>query len=51
MNDLADSVALANRTDALPEIARLLRLLRLLRDLQHPLTGDDLATQIDAFAS
>jgi len=48
MNDLADSVALANRTDALPEIARLLRLLR---DLQHPLTGDDLATQIDAFAS
>jgi CubicO group peptidase (beta-lactamase class C family) len=39
------SVALANRTDALPEVARLLS------DLQHPLTGDDLATDIDAFAA
>jgi D-alanyl-D-alanine carboxypeptidase len=39
------SVALANRTDALPEIARLLS------DLQYPLTGDDLTTEIDAFAA
>jgi D-alanyl-D-alanine carboxypeptidase len=39
------AVALANRTDALPEVARLLS------DLQHPHTGDDLATQIDAFAA
>lgn len=39
------SVALANHTDALPEIARLLC------DLQHPLTGDELAAQIDAFAA
>jgi D-alanyl-D-alanine carboxypeptidase len=39
------SVALANRTDALPEIARLLS------DFQYPLTGDDLATEIDAFAA
>jgi CubicO group peptidase (beta-lactamase class C family) len=39
------SVALANRTDALPEIARLLS------DLQHTLTGDDLTTEIDAFAA
>ncbi|HEY3955041.1 MAG TPA: serine hydrolase domain-containing protein [Streptosporangiaceae bacterium] len=39
------SVALANHTDALPEIARLLS------DLQHPLTGDELAAQIDAFAA
>jgi len=39
------SVALANRADALPEIARILS------DLQHPFTGDDLATQIDDFAA
>ena len=39
------AVALANRTDALPEVARLLS------DLQHAVTGDDLATQIDAFAA
>jgi D-alanyl-D-alanine carboxypeptidase len=39
------SFALANCTDALPEIANLLS------DLQHPFTGDDLATQIDAFAA
>ena len=39
------SVALANRTDALPEVARLLS------DLQYPLTGDDLTTEIDAFAA
>ena len=39
------SVALANRTDALPEIARLLS------DLQYPLTGDVLSAEIDAFAA
>jgi D-alanyl-D-alanine carboxypeptidase len=39
------AVALANRTDALPEVARLLS------DLQRPLTGDDLAMQLDAFAA
>jgi CubicO group peptidase (beta-lactamase class C family) len=39
------SVAVASHTDALPEIARLLS------DLQHPLTGDELAAQIDAFAA
>ena len=39
------SFALANRTDALPEIARILS------DLQHPFTGDDLTTRIDAFAA
>jgi D-alanyl-D-alanine carboxypeptidase len=39
------SVALANQTQALPEIARLLS------DLQLPLTGDDLAAGIDAFAA
>lgn len=39
------SAALANRADALPEIARLLS------DLQHPLTGDQLTTEIDAFAA
>lgn len=38
-------IALANHTDALPELARLLS------DLQQPLTGDDLAAQIDAFAA
>jgi hypothetical protein len=38
-------IALANSTDALPEIARLLS------DLQHPLTRDDLASEIDAFAA
>jgi D-alanyl-D-alanine carboxypeptidase len=39
------SFALANCTDALPEIAGLLS------DLQRPLTGDDLAAEIDAFAA
>jgi CubicO group peptidase (beta-lactamase class C family) len=39
------SVALANRTGALPEVARLLS------DLQYPLTGDDLTTEIDSFAA
>jgi D-alanyl-D-alanine carboxypeptidase len=39
------SVAIANCTDALPEIARILS------DLQHPFTGDDLTTQIDTFAA
>jgi D-alanyl-D-alanine carboxypeptidase len=39
------SVALAAEQDALPEIARLLS------DLQRPLTGDDLARAIDAFAA
>ena len=37
--------ALANRTDALPDLARLLS------DLQHSITGDDLTTDIDAFAA
>ena len=39
------SGGLANCTAALPEIARLLS------DLQYPLTGDDLTTEIDAFAA
>jgi CubicO group peptidase (beta-lactamase class C family) len=39
------AVALANQEHALPEIARLLS------DLQQPLTGDDLARAIDAFAA
>jgi CubicO group peptidase (beta-lactamase class C family) len=39
------SVALASKTDALPAIARVLS------DLQHPLTGDDLSREIDAFAA
>ncbi len=39
------SVALANRSEALPAIARLLS------NLQQPLTGDDLAGPIDAFAA
>ncbi len=39
------SVALASRTDALPAIACLLS------DLQQPLTGDNLARDIDAFAA
>ena len=39
------SVALANETGALPEIARLLS------GLQEPLTGDDLTGEINAFAA
>ncbi|HSZ40651.1 MAG TPA: serine hydrolase domain-containing protein [Trebonia sp.] len=39
------SVALANEAGALPEIAGILS------DLQRPLTGDDLAAAIDAFAA
>jgi D-alanyl-D-alanine carboxypeptidase len=39
------SVALANQANALPAIARIIS------DLQQPLTADDLAVQIDAFAA
>ena len=39
------SVALASQTDALPGVARLLS------ELQHPLTGDDLSREINAFAA
>ena len=39
------SVAVANQTNALPAIARVLS------DLQQPLTGNDLSHQIDAFAA
>jgi D-alanyl-D-alanine carboxypeptidase len=39
------SVALANQTDALPAVARVLS------DLQQSLTTDDLTHQIDAFAA
>lgn len=39
------SAVLANQTQALPEVARILS------DLQAPLTGDDLMTDIDRFAA
>lgn len=38
------SVAFGNQTQLLPQIAKRLS------DLQQPLTGDDLAVEIDAFA-